>query len=110
MANTFKSYLASATGTSDATVVTAATNTQTVAVGINLANILTSQIKASVYITRDVSGTPTNFYIIKDAPIPAQGALSVLDGKIILEAADIVKVVCDTASGVDTILSVLEIT
>lgn len=106
MANTFKSYLASATGTSAATVVTVAANTQTVAVGINLANILTSQIKASVYITR--SGT--DYYIVKDAPIPAQGALSVLDGKIILEAADVVKVVCDTASGVDTILSVLEIT
>ncbi len=106
MANTFKSYLASATGTSAATVVTVAANTQTVAVGINLANILTSQIKASVYITR----SSTDYYIVKDAPIPAQGALSVLDGKIILEAADVVKVVANTASGLDTILSVLEIT
>ena len=106
MANTFKSYLASATGTSPATVRTVASSTQTVAVGINLANILTTQIKVSAYITR--SGT--DYYIVKNAPIPAQGALSVLDGKVVLEAADDVKVVSDTASSVDTVLSVLEIT
>ena len=110
MANTFKSYLASATGTSDATVVTVAANTQTVAVGINLANILTSQIKASVYITSYITRGSTDYYIVKNAPIPAQGALSVLDGKIILEAADVVKVISDTGSSVDTVLSVLEIT
>jgi hypothetical protein len=97
MANTFKSYLASATGTSPVTVRTVAANTQTVAVGINLANILTTQITASAYVSRG----GTDFYIIKDAPIPAQGALSVLDGKIILEAADAVKVVANTASGLD---------
>jgi|TARA_R100001198_G_scaffold96019_1_gene84106 hypothetical protein len=106
MANTFKSYLASATGTGAVTVRTVASGTQTVAVGINLANILTTQITASAYITRG----STDYYIVKDAPIPAQGALSVLDGKIILEAADVVKVICNTASGLDTMLSVLEIT
>ena len=106
MANTFKSYLASATGTGEVTVRTVASGTQTVAVGINLANILTTQITASAYITRG----STDYYIVKDAPIPAQGALSVLDGKIILEAADVVKVICNTASGLDTMLSVLEIT
>ena len=106
MANTFKSYLASATGTGALTVLTVAAGTQTVAVGINLANILTTQITASAYITRG----STDYYIVKDAPIPAQGALSVLDGKIILEAADVVKVICNTASGLDTMLSVLEIT
>ena len=106
MANTFKSYLTSATGTSPVIVRTVASGTQTVAVGVNLANILTTQITASAYISRG----GTDFYIVKDAPIPAQGALSVLDGKIILEAADVVKVVANTASGLDTILSVLEIT
>ena len=106
MANTFKSYLASATGTSPVIVRTVASGTQTVAVGVNLANILTTQITASAYISRG----GTDFYIVKDAPIPAQGALSVLDGKIILEAADVVKVICNTASGLDTMLSVLEIT
>jgi len=106
MANTFKSYLASATGTGAVTVRTVASGTQTVAVGINLANILTTQITASAYITRG----STDYYIVKDTPIPAQGALSVLDGKIILEAADVVKVICNTASGLDTMLSVLEIT
>ena len=47
-------------------------------------------------------------YVVKDAPIPAGSALSVLDGKIILEAADTVVVTSDTASSADVILSVLE--
>lgn len=106
MANTFKSYMARATGTSAVTVRTVASSTQTVAIGINLSNILTTQIEASVYITR----SSADYYIVKNAPIPAQGALSVLDGKVVLEASDIVKVISNTASSLDTILSVLEIT
>jgi hypothetical protein len=45
---------------------------------------------------------------VKAAPIPAGSALSVLDGKIVLEAGDVVEVTSDTASSADVILSVLE--
>jgi len=46
--------------------------------------------------------------LVKGAPIPANSALSLLDGKIILEAGDTVVVTSDTAASADVILSVLE--
>ena len=104
MANTFKNYLASAVGTSAVTVYTVPSATTAVTIGMNIANIATSQVNVSAYVT---SGG-TNYYIVKDAPIPAGAALSVLDGKIIFEAADVVKVISSAASSADVILSVLE--
>jgi hypothetical protein len=47
-------------------------------------------------------------YLVKGAPVPAGSALSVLDGKIILETTDTVVVTSDTASSCDVIVSVLE--
>ena len=104
MANTFKNYLAASVGTSASTVYTVGGSTTATTIGLNIANRVTSQIKVSAYIT---SGG-TDYYIVRDAPIPAGSALSVLDGKIVLEAADVVKVVSDTASSADVVLSVLE--
>lgn len=104
MANTFKNYLASSVGTSPNSVYTVGGGTTSVTIGMNIANISASQIVVDAYIT---SGG-TDYYIVKNAPIPAGSALSVLDGKIILEAADVVKVVSDTASSADVVLSVLE--
>ena len=104
MANTFENYLASSVGTSASTVYTVPGATTSVTIGMNIANITASQITVDAYIT---SGG-TDYYVVKNAPIPSGSALSVLDGKIILEAADVVMVVSDTASSADVILSVLE--
>lgn len=104
MANTFKNYLASSVGTTPSSVYTVPGGTTSVTIGMNIANIGTTQITVDAYIT---SGG-TDYYVVKSAPIPAGSALSVLDGKIILEAADVVKVVSDTASSADVVLSVLE--
>ena len=70
-------------------------------IGCNLANRTTST---------DQSGCPSGWYVyvIKGAPIPSGSALSVLDGKIILETTDTVIVTSDTASSCDVIVSVLE--
>lgn len=100
MANTFKRYTSTGVGTTATTVRTVAASTTTVVVGIQLANTTTSAIEVDV----QAAGA----YVIKSAPIPAGAALSVLDGKIILEAADTVVVTSDTASSCDVILSVME--
>jgi len=47
-------------------------------------------------------------FLVKGVPVPANSALSVLDGKLILEAADTTVVTSDTGSSCDVILSVLE--
>ena len=75
-------------------------------VGINLANVTTSQILVDVYIT--VSSA--DYYIVKDAPIPTGSSLQVLDGgaKIVLQSGDALKVVSDTASSCDAWISVVD--
>lgn len=100
MANTFKNYTSSGIGTSATTVYTVPSATVAVVIGMNFANVSTSQITVDA----QVNGV----YLIKAAPIPAGSSLSALDGKIILEAADTLEVTSSAASSVDVILSVLE--
>lgn len=62
----------------------------------------------------DTSDTETNsnVFLVKDAPVPAGGALVPVGGdqKIVLQATDVIKVQSDTANSADTTLSILEIT
>lgn len=100
MPNTFKNYASTSVGTSPATVYTVPASTTAVTIGLNVANVSASQITIDV----QCAGA----YVVKDAPIPAGAALSVLDGKIILEAADTVVVTSSAATSADVLLSVLE--
>lgn len=100
MANTFKNYTSATVGTSETTVYTVPASTTSVMIGCNVANVTAATINVDVKL-----GT---IYIVKGAPVPSNSALSVLDGKIILEAAETIKVTSDTASSADIILSVLE--
>ena len=100
MANTFKNYTSASVGTGATTTYTVPSATTAVMIGCNLANTSASQVKVDV----QVAGV----YLAKDIPIPAGSALSVLDGKIILETTDTVVVTSDTASSCDVIVSVLE--
>jgi hypothetical protein len=96
----FNKYTSLAVGTSPVTVHTVATGQEAVVIGLNLANTTASQITVDV----QVAGA----YLVKGAPIPAGSALSALDGKMIMEAADTCVVTSNTAASVDVILSVLE--
>ena len=100
MANTFKNYTSASVGTGATTTYTVPSATTSVMIGCNLSNRTASQINVDV----QVSGV----YLIKGAPVPSGSALSVLDGKIILETTDTVVVTSDTASSCDVIVSVLE--
>ena len=95
-----RNYTAASIGSTPTTVYTVASATTSILIGVNLANRTASQITVSAQL-----GTT---YIVKDAPIPSGGALSVLEGKIIAEAADTIVVTSDTASSCDAIVSVLE--
>jgi biopolymer transport protein ExbD len=100
MANTFKNYTSASVGTGATTTYTVPSSTTSVMIGCNLANRTTSSVKVDVQ--------AAGVYVIKGAPIPSGSALSVLDGKIILETTDTVVVTSDTASSCDVIVSVLE--
>ena len=100
MANTFKNYTSSSVGTGATTTYTVPGSTTSVMIGCNLANKTSSQIRVDVQ--------TAGVYLVKNVVIPTGSALSVLDGKVILEAADTVSVTSDTASSCDVIVSVLE--
>ena len=101
MANTFKNHTGSCTDATATTIYTVPTATTAVIIGCNLANTGASTINVDVQIASK--------YIVKGAPIPVGSALSVLDGKIIAEAADTIVVTSDATGGdCDVILSVLE--
>jgi hypothetical protein len=104
MAQDFTRYKARLTGTSAATLFTA--NSNDTIVGISVANVTASAVNASVYIN---DGT-NDFYLIKDAPIPSGSALQVLDGgaKVVVQSGDILKVVSNTASSLDTWISTVD--
>jgi len=100
MANTFKNYTATDVGASPATVYTVPASTTAVIIGCNVANKTGSAINVDVQIG--------STYLVKGAPVPSGSALSVLDGKIIMETTEVFTVTSDTATSADVILSVLE--
>jgi len=100
MANTFKNYTSSLTDDTETTVYTVPASTTAVVIGLNVANTTTSQITVSV----KVAGT----FLVKNAPIPAGSALSVLVGKVIAETTDTITAQSSDSSGnVDVIALVL---
>lgn len=106
--NSFKSKVSAAVGTSFTSVYTVPASTSSIVIGMNLACVATSSIVADVVIDK-ATGADAN--LIKNIPIPTGSSFEVLSGqKIVLEVGDQVKVRCDTAGGMDVLLSFLEIT
>ncbi len=108
MANTFKNQFSKSVGTSAATVYTAPAATQTTLIGLSVANTISSPITCDAYIT----SSAVDYYLIKGATVPVGGTLVIVGGdqKVVLEAADALKVVTSTASSADVVCSLLEIT
>ena len=109
MANTFKNAAAAATGTSEVSVYTVPSSTTTTVIGLTCANVTsTSPIKVSIRLFDSSASTHT--YVVKNAEIFEGGALVAVGGdqKLVLETGDILKVISDTSSSIDTIVSVME--
>jgi hypothetical protein len=100
MANTFKSYQSTSI-TTETTVFTGASSTQTTIIGLSIANTATSPAYVSVKLN--------TAYIVKNAPVPVGGALVVVGGdqKLVVESGDTVSVTSDQT--VDVVTSTLEI-
>jgi hypothetical protein len=100
MANTFRSY--QSTGiTTETTVLTGPSSTQTTVIGLSIAN--TGAGLATVDVKLNTA------YIVKAAPIPVGGSLVAIGGdqKVVVEATDTIKVTSDVT--VDVCTSTLEI-
>ena len=104
MAQDFERDIARNVGTGAVTLRTA--DSDDALIGINIANVTTTQILMDVFI----NDGSNDYYIIKDAPIPVGSTLQVLDGgaKVVMQASDVLKVQSDTASSADVWVSVVD--
>ena len=113
MANTFKlknkATIPDSAGT-PLTFYTVPSSTTTVVLGLVLCNVHTSQVTVTVTVTDNESSDVVS-YLIKDTPIPVGSSLEVMAGnKLILEAADIIKIDCSVADKISPTMSIMEIT
>ena len=108
MANTFKNAAtANVSNSSYATLYTCPANTQTVVLGLAIANKTTGAVTVQVQFT-DTSAT-ANFQLLENVSIPANTTLETLAGqKYILEAGDILKVKAGTGSAIDVVMGLME--
>ena len=107
MAQNIRNYLKRNTGTVAVDLLGGAVGSSTYdcIVSLRLANTTTSTITVEVYIT-----DTDNFYLIKNCPIVSGGSLELMDGgsKVVLQDGQQLYAVSDTASSLDTIVSVVD--
>jgi hypothetical protein len=98
------SYVAKNVGTSFSTLVTVAGATTAAITSLVVANTTTSPITTDVYFTRSA----VDYYLVKTATIPVGGSLEVMQGnRVVLIAADALKVLSSAATSADVVVSVL---
>ena len=107
MANTFRSNVAANIVTSGNNIYTCPAATQTTLIGMTLSNKSGSTITANVFLTRSA----VDYSIISNVPIITGSSLVPVGGdqKIVLQAADVIKVTASVNASMDTIISLLEI-
>jgi hypothetical protein len=107
MANTFKRSSADAVGTSAEVIYTVPSSTRAVLIGGLLSNTSNATCNATVTVT---IGSDVINLIGENTPIPANTALSFIDGKIVVLTTDVVKVKGSVAGALDAHISYMEIT
>ena len=110
MASAFKSATSASVGTSLTSVYTCPSSTTSTVIGLYLCNQSGGSIEGSVEFY-DASST-THVGILSGAPIPSGTTIVAIggDGKIVLEARDIIKVQSIVESSIDVVLSYQELT
>ena len=110
MANAFKNKTQRQIGTSLTAIesYTVGGSTETTVIGLTIANTTTVAIEVDATLN---DGT-NDFYIVKNAPVPAGGSLVAVGGdqKVVMMPGNSIKVKSDTATSADVIMSILEIT
>ena len=108
MAQDFERTLTKDISNSDASpsTVRATANSNDAIVGIRCCNTSGSAVNVSVY----VENTSVNYFIQKNAPVPAGGAIELIDGasKVVVQSGDTIKAYADTASAIDVIVSAVD--
>jgi hypothetical protein len=95
----FKNVMGATTNTG-ALMYTVPAGNVGILIGLNLANKTTERESVSV----DINGV----FLAKDIPLPAGSSVSLLDGKVVLEAGNSLTVSSTADNAVDVIISLME--
>ena len=108
MASAFKSATSASVGTSLTTIYTCPSSTTVTIIGLYLCNQSGGQIEASCEFFDNSANAHVG--LISSAPIPSGSTLVLVggDGKVVLEAGDILKVRAGTGTAIDAFLGVME--
>jgi len=101
MANEFSRLVVSGTS-AGSTLMTIPAGSTWVIIGFMASNV------AGSLISIDIKAADKS--LVQDVPIPAGASLSLLDGKLVLVAGDLLEEVCSVDAGVDYIISYMEMT
>ncbi len=101
-----RSYASSISNSSGSPTTLVTSNSDDAIVSIRCVNKHTASINVTVLI----SSGGTDYFVIKDAPIPVGGSLELIDSgsKIVIQSADVLKAYADTASAVDVLVSYVD--
>ena len=107
MATAFKNSITGIIGTESHRVYKCPTGTTATVLGLSLSNISSSEATANVLV---IANTSFQAHMIKNAPVPVGGTLVVVGGdqKVVLEAADEIRVKGGASASLSAVLSVLE--
>jgi hypothetical protein len=104
--NTFKRQTTNSVGSAFTTVYTVPVGKTTVIIGGVVSNTGTTTVDTEIAIndgSNDINITG------KDTPVPAGTALSFIDGKVVMQAGDVLKAKGSVAGQLDVMLSFMEI-
>tara|TARA_R100000988_G_C3964460_1_gene148047 strand:- start:368 stop:709 length:342 start_codon:yes stop_codon:yes gene_type:complete len=111
MANTFKqatksSLVTDAVSSTNTNVLTAGASSTLIVLNALVANKTSTSANVDVYM---VPNSGDSVYLLKSVPVPAGSSLELITGsKIILEASDVLRARCDTATSMDLTVSYLD--
>ena len=107
MATAFKNSITGIIGTESRRIYKCPAGTTATVIGLSLANISGSEATGNVIIK---ANTSFQAHIIKDAPIQVGGALVLIVGeqKVVLEAADEMRVKGGASASLSAVVSILE--
>lgn len=110
MANAFKRKLSRSVGVTLTAVgaYTVPAATQVTVIGLVVSNTSAASVLVDVTVYDGANDT----YLVKSCPIPAGGSVIVVGGdqKLVLEVGDSVRIKSDTATSIDAVMSILELT
>jgi hypothetical protein len=109
MANQFNKTLNIGVGTSPVEVYSTGASTRATVIGINIANTTDDTVFVNIQLKDENNITG---FVVKDAEIPPGSALAAMGGdqKLVMDPLNYLIISSDTASSIDVVVSVLEIT